>query len=79
MSRAQERLGSRLTMGCPAPRLLLEVERAHLLAQDFRMKERFGFDSHLPCNRVCVGGKKPSAFVVGPNIEHPTANIEPRT
>jgi hypothetical protein len=38
-------------------------ERPHLLAQDLRVEERFGFDSHLPVDRLCGAGKKPSRFL----------------
>jgi hypothetical protein len=50
--------------------LVREGERPHLLAQDFRVEERFGFDSHLPGKRVSGTGKKTKRF------EHPTSNIE---
>jgi hypothetical protein len=38
-------------------------ERPDLLAQDFRVEERFGFDSHLPGKRVCGIGEKPRVFL----------------
>ena len=63
--------GPVLEFGLPVPRLLGQVERPHLLTQDFRVEERFGFDSQLPSNRVCGCGKKPSGFG---NIQHPTSN-----
>ena len=44
-----------LEFGLPGARLLRQVEGPHLLAQDFRVEERFGFDSHLPGDRVCWG------------------------
>ena len=67
-----------LEFGLPDRHALGQVEGPYLLAEDFRVEERFGFDSHLPGDRVGDAGKKPSAFVVGPNIEHPTTNVEPR-
>jgi hypothetical protein len=39
------------------------LEGPHLLAQDFRVEERFGFDSHLPGKKLCCTGKKPRVFV----------------
>jgi hypothetical protein len=32
--------------------LLWEIERPHLLAQELRVEERFGFDSYLPGAKV---------------------------
>ena len=55
--------GPVLELGLPDCRLLWEVERPHLLAQDLRMEERFGFESHLPGDL---------------NIQHPTSNIQRR-
>jgi hypothetical protein len=66
--------GPVLEFGLPGARLLREVERPRLLAQDFRVEERFGFESHLPGGRLGGGGKKPS-----PNIQHPTSNTQHRT
>jgi hypothetical protein len=45
--------------------LVREIERPHLLAQDFRVEERFGFESHLPGDSVCGRGEKPSGFLTG--------------
>jgi hypothetical protein len=39
------------------------LERPHLLAQDFRVKERYGFDSHVPGQRICGIGEKPRVFL----------------
>jgi hypothetical protein len=44
--------------------LLGQDERPHLLAQDFRVEERFGFEGHLPGDSVSGVGRKPSAFVL---------------
>jgi hypothetical protein len=41
------------------------LEGLHLLAQDFGVEERFGFDSHLPGKRVCAGWEKPRGFGKG--------------
>jgi hypothetical protein len=49
------------------------LERPYLLAQDFRVEERFGFDSHLPGDRVCGSWEKTK------RIEHPTSNIQQPT
>jgi hypothetical protein len=49
------------------------LERPYLLAQDFRVEERFGFDSHLPRDRISGAGGKTK------RIEHPTSNIEQPT
>jgi hypothetical protein len=44
--------GPMLEFGLPGRRLVRETEGPHLLAQDFRVEEWFGFDSHLPGDRV---------------------------
>ena len=38
--------GPVLEFGLPGRRLLRQVERPHLLAHDFGVEERFGFDGH---------------------------------
>jgi hypothetical protein len=53
-----------LKFGLPDRRLVRETERPHLLAQDLRVEQRFGFDSHLPGKRLGGAGKKPSAFLL---------------
>ena len=57
--------------------MLQQIEGPHLLAQDFGVEERFGLDSHLPEERIGVGGEKPSGFGEGKtsNIQHPTEGI----
>jgi hypothetical protein len=40
--------GPVLEFGLPSRRLLRQIERPHLLAQDFRVEERFGFEGYLP-------------------------------
>jgi hypothetical protein len=59
-----DEVGPELEFGLPGRRLLRDAERPYLLAQDFRVEERFGFDSHLPGDRVCATGKKPSVFLL---------------
>ena len=66
-----------LEFGLPDRRLVREIERPHLLTQDLRVEQRFGLDSQLPGKRVCGVGNKPSAFLLGLNIEHQTSNAEP--
>jgi hypothetical protein len=58
-----------LEFGLPDHRLLGQVEGPYLLAQYFRVEERFGFDSHLPRDRVSGAGGKTK------RIEHPTSSI----
>jgi len=58
-----------LEFGLPSRRLLGQIERPHLLAQDLRVEQRFGFDSHFPGERVSGDGGKTK------RIEHPTSNI----
>jgi hypothetical protein len=53
--------------------LVREGERPHLLAQDFRVEERFGFDGHLPQDRI--SGRRGKTK----KIEHPTSNIQQPT
>jgi hypothetical protein len=53
-----------LEFGLPDRRLLRQVERPHLLAQDLRVEERFGFERHLFSGRLCRAGKKPSGFLL---------------
>jgi hypothetical protein len=62
-----------LKFGLSGRRLLGQIERPHLLAQDFRVEERFGLDSHLPDRRLCTPQSKTK------RIEHPTSNIQHRT
>ena len=62
--------GPVLEFGPPNAHLLREVKRPYLLAQDFRVEERFGFDSHLPGRRLCRNRGKTK------RIEHPTSNIQ---
>jgi hypothetical protein len=57
-----------LEFGLTGARLFRQIERPHLLAQDFRVEERFGFDSHLPGHRVGGAGEKPSGFLLGLNV-----------
>jgi hypothetical protein len=70
-----DEIGPVLEFGLPGARLLRRVERPHLLAQHFRVEERFGFDSHLPPDRIrrrrqeTKGNEHPTS-----NIEHPTSN-----
>jgi len=42
-----------LEFGLPVPHALRQVESPHLLAEDFRVEERFGFERHLPRDGVC--------------------------
>ena len=53
-----------LEFGLPSPRLVREIERPHLLAQDFRVEQRFGFDSHLPGGSLSSIEEKPSTYAV---------------
>jgi hypothetical protein len=52
--------------------LIRQIERPHLLAQDFRVEERFGFNGHLPGDGVATARKKPSAFPTGLSAEEVT-------
>jgi len=47
-----------LEFGLPAPDALRQVEGPHLLAEDLRVKERFGFERHLPGDKLCGPRKK---------------------
>ena len=47
-----DEFGPMLEFGLPGARLLRQIERPDLLAQDFRVEERFGFDGHLPGDRI---------------------------
>jgi hypothetical protein len=58
------------------PHALGQVEAPHLLAEDFGVEERFGFERHLFSGRLCRTGKKPSAFLPGPNIEPRTSDLK---
>ena len=60
--------GPVLEFGLPVPRLLRQTERPYLLAQDLRVEERFGFDSHLPGGRVCGCREKTK------RVEHRTSS-----
>jgi hypothetical protein len=42
--------------------LLRQIERPHLLAQDFRAEERFGFEGHLPQQRISTDEERPGGF-----------------
>jgi hypothetical protein len=57
-----------LEFGLPGGGLLGQIEGPHVLAEDFRVEERFGLDSHLPVKRLCGAGEKPSAFL--PSRDH---------
>ena len=57
------------SLGCQSAVVLRQVERPHLLAQDFRVEERFGFEGHLFSGRLCRDGKKPSVFLLGSDRE----------
>ncbi len=50
--------GPVLEFGLPGGGLLWQDERPHLLAQDFRVEERFGFEGHLPGEKVCEPRRK---------------------
>jgi hypothetical protein len=50
----------------------------HLLAQDFRVEERFGLDSLLPVARLGDAGEKPSAFVLSRAQSVAAQGIEPQ-
>ena len=41
-----DEVGPVLELGLPGRHVLRQVERPHLLAHDFRVEERFGFDGH---------------------------------
>ena len=48
--------------GLPGRRLFGQAEGPYLLTEDFRVEERFGFDSHVPRKRVGMGRGKPRGF-----------------
>ena len=66
--------GPFLEFGLPVPHALRQVEGPHLLAQDFRVEERFGFESHwdlrftiyerLAKHKTAVLGKPVSAYLI---------------
>src|ERR1019366_8328376 len=45
------------------------AEGPHLLADDFRVEERFRFKGHLFNGRLCRDGEKPSVFLLGSDRE----------
>ena len=51
-------------LGLPVPEALRQVEGPHLLADDLRVEERFGFERHLFSGSLCRAGKKPSGFLL---------------
>ncbi len=53
--------------GLPVPHALRQGERPYLLAQDFGVEERFGFERHLPGDKLCAWREKTK------RIEHPTS------
>ena len=53
-----------LEFGLPVRHALRQAEGPHLLADDFRVEERFGFECHLFSRSLCRDGKKPSVFAV---------------
>jgi hypothetical protein len=53
-----------LEFGLPVPHALRQVEGPHLLAEDFRVEERFRFKGHLFSRSLCRDGKKPSVLAV---------------
>jgi hypothetical protein len=65
--------GPMLEFGLLVRHALRQVESPHLLAEDFGVEERFGFERHLPGDRVCGCREKTK------RIEHPTSNIEQPT
>jgi hypothetical protein len=66
-----------LGFGLPSARLLRELERPHLLAQELRVKERFGFESHLPADRVFrAGGETKHDEHRTGNSQQPTSKAE---
>jgi hypothetical protein len=69
-----DEIGPVLEFGLPSRRLLGQIERPPLLAQDLRVEERFGFDSHLPAERVSGhGGKTKRIEYRTSDIRHPTS------
>ena len=57
--------GPVLEFGLPVPHALRQAEGPHLLADDFRVEERFRFKGHLFSGRLCRDGEKPSVFLLG--------------
>ena len=47
-----DKAGPVLELGLPLPRALRQAEGPHLLAEDFRMEERFRFERHLFSGRL---------------------------
>jgi hypothetical protein len=68
-----DEVGPMLEFRMPGQRLIREIEGPHLLAQDFRVEERFGFDSHLPRDRIRRRRQKTKGN------EYPTSNIQQPT
>ena len=56
--------GPMLEFGLPVLHTLRQVEGPHLLADDLRVEERFGFERHLFRGRLWSGGKMPSAYLL---------------
>jgi hypothetical protein len=54
-----------LEFGLPVRHAIRQVEGPHLLAEHFRVEERFGFECHLFSGSLCGDGEKPSAFLLG--------------
>jgi hypothetical protein len=65
--------GPVLEFGLPVPHALRQGEGPHLLAEDFGVEERFGFERHLLGDRIRRRREKTK------RIEHPTSNIEQPT
>lgn len=74
----------RLVISHGIPFALLSLSFRLLLAQDICVEERFGFQGHLPGDRVSGAGKKRSGFLTGrqpgqtTNMQHPASNLEHR-
>ena len=62
-----------LEFGLPVPHALRQVESPHLLAEDFRVEERFGFERHLLGDRIRRHSEKTKR-----NIQHRTTSIQRR-
>ncbi len=54
----RDEAGPVLEFGQPVPRALRQAERAHLLAEDLRVEERFGFEGHLFSGRLWATAQK---------------------
>ena len=52
------------SLGSAVRHALRQVEGPHLLAEDFRVEERFGFEGHLFRGRLGRDRKKPSVLAV---------------